>query len=139
MAVPCPCACGRSISRLVRRGAERGVFIGSLTAIPTRLAEVIRSDDPQGAAQLDEFAGIGHVYSHGILGSAHRDPFFSPAPSGKSVGVWEAAAFKLLHSLQARDQQWYENWEGPVRNRLTGKGGRRRSAPSDLLPDLISN
>jgi hypothetical protein len=119
--VPCPCGCGQSISRITKRTAERSVFVDSLAAVPTRLAEITRADDPDQASQFESFARAGHLLSIGMIESVHGNPL-AQLPSAKAVGDWEADALKLQRGLQQMDPAWYRTWEGPVRNRVSGKG-----------------
>jgi hypothetical protein len=108
----------------MKRTAERGVFVESLTAIPTRLAEIRRGDSPEQAAQFESFARTGHSLSFGMIGSVHGVPY-AHLPSAKEVGDWEANALKLQRSVMQLDPAWYRTWEGPIRNRVSGKGRKR--------------
>jgi hypothetical protein len=87
------------------------------------LAEIVKDEDPHEADQLKKFAGLGNSLGFGMIESVHGYPL-ATLPSAKAVGDWEAAALKLERSLQFKDPQWLAKWEGPVRNRVTGKGGR---------------
>lgn len=130
MATPCPCGCGRSINWLLKRTAERGVFVDSLTSVPSRMAELVRESDRESATQLNGFADMGRSLSSSLIDGAHQEPWASP-PNGKILGDWEAAALKLRRGLNTMDPTWV--LQNPlVRNRVTGKGGPR--TPRQLAP-----
>lgn len=124
VAARCPCGCGRSINRLLKRTAERGVFVESLASCPTRMAEMLRDSDSDEAAKLDRFAKVGRSLSFDMIAAAHGERWATP-PTAKAVGDWEADALRLTNKLNGMDPMWV--LQHPlVRNRVTGKGGSRK-------------
>jgi hypothetical protein len=107
----------------MRRTAERAVFVASLSQLPAHLAKVYEESDPVKAKRMVVFYRRGVFYSRSLLDSAHGNPR-PRLPPEKDIGVWEAAALKLMAVAQRADPQWFRKWPGPVRNRLTGKGSR---------------
>jgi hypothetical protein len=105
---------------LLRRTAERSVFVESLAKGPVRMAELICDSDPDSAEKLTTFAGDGRSLAYRMIAGPHRVMYGSP-PSLKEVGDWEAAALRLRRELMRLDPEWCS--EHPlVRNRVTGKG-----------------
>jgi hypothetical protein len=121
MPVTCPCGCGKSIRRSFKRTAERGVFIASLAQVPERLAEVMQQSDPKSSKRLGELAARGVSYSDGILGTVHGD-WWAILPSAQEIGDWESVTMPFMRDAKERDPRWFAQWDGLVRNRVTGKG-----------------
>lgn len=123
MAMDCPCGCGRKIARLGKRTTERAVFIASLTDLPEHLAEVYEDSNPADAAMMTTFKEEGQGYFSTMLAFAHTQDARLTLPSARELGDWESAALALMPVVQEADPEWFSQWPGLVRNRVTGKGG----------------
>ena len=99
------------------------MYMQSLAEVPFHLAELGKVSDRIGAREADEFAREGVGLSRLMLAVVHGSQLVS-VPSAKVVGDWEAKGLRLMREMQRVDPQWLREWDGPVRNRVTGKGGR---------------
>ena len=128
MASPCPCGCGKSVSGFgVKRMAERAVYMQSLAAVSAHFAEM-RSPtgtdpDPAGYKTASDFTNTGLGLSQQMLACAHRESYATPPPPS-FVSEWEARALRVMREMARVDPDWLRQWTGPVRNRVTGKGGQ---------------
>ncbi len=116
MATDCPCGCGKTIKRFMRRTAERAVLVGSLSDVPMRMATICATTAPESAETLEEFSGLGMSYANAMLDVVHRGPR-RRLPSRKALRDWESAAIKLLGDVKRIDPFWFAQWAAFDRNR----------------------
>jgi hypothetical protein len=108
---------------MMKRTAERAVYVASLAEVPGRLAEITRTSDPDVSRRLQDLAGKGQALSDYMIVSVHGEATGIP-PTAKEVGDWEGVALPFMRDIKVRDPAWFDQWPGLVRNRTTGKGGR---------------
>jgi hypothetical protein len=123
-AVDCPCGCGRTIGRMAKRTAERAVFIQSLSKVPEHLGELYKESDSLFASRMESFTRQGRGYADMILNEVHGD-WAVGFPSSRNLRDWESQALRLAPGAKQADPEWFAEWPGLVRNRVTGKGSRQ--------------